>query len=219
MQMRISSILTLPLLFGLVFVSGTAAAATYAYFGGNFDTASGTYTTAMRNTGQFSVAGTLPVNMPNTDISAQVTSYSFNDGVQTLTQANSKSLGFSVSTDGAGNISTWNITVWVTPVTTMALGQVAGIGVYFSGTITSDLGFTDGQCNENFGPGGECTGATVGAGMNSGSLFLNASSTPGSWNCNACTVAAVPTLGEYAQMLLMLLLAGAGFAAMRRSGA
>ena len=218
--MKKIELFSLLLLLGTVSVVGTAAAATYAFSGGNFVTATGTYTNAMRVTGQFTVDAALAPNLPSTDITAQVTGYSFNDGVQTLMQTNSRPIVFTIGTDAAGNINTWGVTVWATPVTTMIGGQVAGIDASFDGTVTTDAGFTDAQCN-SIGPGGDCNGADTAVAMNGGRIFLLNPPTPGNWTCSDCAVGAVavPTLSGYAQVTLVLLLVAIGFVAVRRARA
>lgn len=75
-----------------------------------------TYTTSMSVTGIFSVAVPLAANMALTDVTADVVSYTFDDGVNSHTESNSIVLGaFNIATDGAGNISEWQITTTTGP--------------------------------------------------------------------------------------------------------
>jgi hypothetical protein len=96
------------------------ATATYSFAGPFFTTFLGSgYTAAMRVTGSFTTLAPLPINMPNTNIAAQVTSYSFFDGVNTIASSDPKSVIsiFYATTDGAGQItSAANISVqrWAT---------------------------------------------------------------------------------------------------------
>ena len=172
---------------GLLLAPGGVTAATYSYTGGNFSVAFDPYTTAMRVTGEFTVATPLTPHLPWTDISAQVTSYRFEDGIQTLTEANSAPLAFFVSTDGNGVPSTWGISVWATPITTMIGGQVAGIDASFDGMFTQDAGFTDFVC-DGLGPGGECNSANGFESSHYGTLILEMPPTQGSWTCGFGTI-------------------------------
>ena len=169
------------LLAGLLLAPMGATAETYSYTGGSFITVMGsTYTTAMRITGEFTLAAPLAPNLPWTDLSTQVMSYRFNDGVQMLTEANSAILVFLVGTDALGVPSTWEITVWATPITTRIGGQVAGIDVAFGGTSTQDDGFLDFVCIGT-GSGGQCNSAVFNEESNFGALILEMPPTPGSW--------------------------------------
>ena len=68
------------------------------------------YDTSMSITGSFTVESKL-INV-NGDISAQVTSYSFSDGVTTYTDTDPEGwTQFLVNTDSDGNITNWNIDI------------------------------------------------------------------------------------------------------------
>lgn len=101
-------------LLGL-WLSGAATGTTYTYVGPTYTAAGSPYTTAMSVTGTFDTATPLPANMPETDIgpdgSGLLTAWSFSDGVNTLTQANSSPYPFSfnVATDAEGNITSFSI--------------------------------------------------------------------------------------------------------------
>ncbi len=100
-----------------LWLSGTAFATTYTVVGSTYTTVFSPYTTAMSVTGTFDTANPLPANMTNLDIgpngSGLVTAWSFFDGVNTFTQANSApepGVGsFSVGTDAKGNITSFGI--------------------------------------------------------------------------------------------------------------
>jgi hypothetical protein len=109
-------------LFAALILAPVAEADTmYSYIGDTFRTVSGVYTLADRITGSFTVAdGFVPVpRMYVDDFTLGVVSYSFTDGHQTLTEANSKghfllnhlARGFwDVGVGGpAGGIKTYNI--------------------------------------------------------------------------------------------------------------
>jgi hypothetical protein len=103
-------------LLGL-WLSGAAVATTYTVVGSTYTTAFAPYTTAMSVTGTFDTASPLPANHPNVDIgpkgSGLVTAWSFSDGMNTFTQANSAPSffpgGFAVGTDAKGNITSFGI--------------------------------------------------------------------------------------------------------------
>ena len=123
------------LLIALLLAGGSLQAATYTYTGTlftnitNVTPPTGTYTDAMSVTGQFSVAAPLAANLGmGTDITGQVTSFSFFDGRNTITEVNAPLANFDytflVTTDGAGNISGSNITV-SRPLTPLGVGGQA----------------------------------------------------------------------------------------------
>ena len=103
--------------------SAAMAATTYFYTGNDYTLiidntppAGTTYTTSMSVTGSFTVASALAPNMALTDISSDVISYSFNDGVNTLTESNSSLVGaLNVATDAGGDIIEWQITTETVP--------------------------------------------------------------------------------------------------------
>jgi hypothetical protein len=85
-------------------------AATYSYDGQNFTSADGsTYTTSMSISGSFELALPLPTNLTQQAITP--TAFSFFDGVQTRTLADSVICRFEVGTDSSGVIDKWNIYV------------------------------------------------------------------------------------------------------------
>lgn len=115
-------------------VSAIASATTYVYTGQNYNFVSGPYTTAMSITGSFTTASPLPANMPITDIgpngSNLVTAWSFNDGVNTYTQANSvvlPQLGtFRIGTDASGSIVSFYIQM-EQPLPPHSVGQLLSV--------------------------------------------------------------------------------------------
>lgn len=73
----------------------------------------GSFDTSMRVTGQFVLADALPSDLPATDLTGQITSFSFSNGRVTLSSADPfVSLAiFSVGTDALGAIDAWTISV------------------------------------------------------------------------------------------------------------
>ena len=91
---------------------------TYTYTGNPYTTANAPYTVGGNLTGTITTANPLPPFMPLTDIRPAIASLSFNDDVQARTLANSIVCSFQVATDGAGNITQWQITLREFPYTT-----------------------------------------------------------------------------------------------------
>ena len=159
------------------------AQSTYTYSGNNFDTVLGAYTTSMNNTGSFTVAVQLTPNMPaGTDISAQVLSYSFNDGVQTLTESNSYIVQFSVGTNSFCEISEYRITIW------QGDSLVSGIDVVYSTgppDNSADYGFQGVPCATI--AGGRCVASDLAISTGTDYGQLNSTpGTPGSWSGPSC---------------------------------
>ncbi len=105
-----------------------------------------------RVTGFISFAGPLPRFMSLTDVTLALDDFSFSDGVQTRTPANSTLCKFELSTDGAGNIKRWSFFLRALPTPPMgdphrtldSSGSVGGIGT----DIVGDGPAGPGPCNE-----------------------------------------------------------------------
>jgi hypothetical protein len=93
----------------LVATFAAAQTTTYTYTGDPYTVVTPPYVVGGQMTGSFSVASPLPAFLPSTDITPSLTALSFNDGVETRTLANSFICTFKVATDGAGNITQWEI--------------------------------------------------------------------------------------------------------------
>ena len=111
------------LLVSMFFASLANAATTYTYTGNNFDTVTGVYSTSDSVSGSFTVASIFPADMDTVDISQQVLSYSFTDGVNSLNESNSEfctgfAYGIWVGTDSNGNLNEWSVSI-CTPVSTV----------------------------------------------------------------------------------------------------
>jgi hypothetical protein len=85
-----------------------ASPVTYTYTGNDFQTASGLYSTSDFVSGFFTLASALGDNV--VDDSITPASYSFSDGVQTISSASPPTdVTFDISTDASGNINGWFI--------------------------------------------------------------------------------------------------------------
>ena len=107
-----SLINSLSVILALISFNSTAAVI-YEYTGNNYDTtwtSPSMFDTSMSITGSFTVDSKL-IDF-NGDITAQVTSYSFSDGVTTYTDADPEgSSQFIVNTDNNGDITSWIIDI------------------------------------------------------------------------------------------------------------
>ncbi len=81
----------------------------YDYTGQPFAFAQAPYTTSDRLSGSIDLPSALPPFLPSTNIRALLQGFSFSDGVQTRTPANSDVCRFDVATDGSGNIVAWTV--------------------------------------------------------------------------------------------------------------
>jgi hypothetical protein len=202
-------------LFVALIASGAAAASTtYVFTGHPYQTANGSYTTSMSITGSFTTAAPLAANLTSsTDITPLVKSWSFSDGVNNYTLANSVQNGdMEVTTDSGGNINGWSMAFvsplppWVanvTPVNTV---------IIFSGTSTStQIATTGGICED-------ATGLCSPLAENVNDV-ANYQGTPDTWatqQAPAAVAVPVPTLDRLALTLLMMLVAVSGGAAQVR---
>jgi hypothetical protein len=87
------------------------ASVEYSYTGNDFTTVisdiGGPYTTSDSVTGSFVLPTALAGNLPGAVVNP--TSFSFFDGIQTLSTGNSTSVFFRVWTDGSGHIENWEV--------------------------------------------------------------------------------------------------------------
>lgn len=174
---------------------------TYNYVGDPFTVATAPYAVGGRVTGSITVANPLPPFLPLTDITPSLTALSFNDTVATRTLANSFLCSFRVATDGAGNITQWQITLRQSPYTTgNPQHSIDSTGV--PGVIEgNDLAGT-GTAGVN-----PCDPIVL---SSSGSTF-----TEGTWIGAAAAGVAIPALDGIALLLLAALLAFAGWIVVR----
>jgi hypothetical protein len=191
------------------------------------------FTTAMRVSGSFTVAAALPANFGPSNIIAQVTSYSFSNGITTFTNTNPNSRigSFVVATDGTGNISVASgdiyLQLWLTGSSPHSPGDRAAdmdVGPGLSGSFTPT---TNNQACSTVGTAGSgvtdtCTffsardSSTSFASNNGGSWTIGPGGGPGGPGAPAPT--GVPALGEWGVILLGFLLAVVAWLRLRRQG-
>ncbi len=205
-------------LLGLVALLATAsafAATTYTYTGPAYTTVSGTFTTSMQVTGSFTTATPLGPSFSG-DITGQISSYSFSDGLHTYTSsdANGRIYQFLISTDLSGSINGWQITVeaWQSPTSPHSAGDFFN----FMQTISSvgDFGYDTVPCTAvGVAPSGvadTCVDATLGTESGSGTVSAN-----GSWT-RQIAATSIPTLSEWGMITLASLLALGTILTLRR---
>ena len=183
------------------------------------------YTTAMGVSGWFRTAAPLAPNLSNAQVHAQVTAYSFNDGLNTYSSGdpNGRVLEFRVSTDALGAISFGTsifLETWQTGTSPHVVGDRLGI---LRLSRTSGSGRNNGACGNVsvLPPSGmpdTCMSITVTPSLG-GSVPSDAGI---SWS-SAPYVApppttAIPTLSEWGLIMLAGLMGWAGWRVRRRAG-
>jgi hypothetical protein len=186
-----------------------ASSTTYTYSGPMFAVASGVYTTSMRITGSFTTAAALPSNMPLTNIgpnggSDLVLSWSFFDGVNTYSNANSVLIYeqpgfFAVSTDASGGILSFSIGLMF-PVPPNTAGQPMN-AIVFNPVVTEAT--TANPCT--IVTAGICTSIPA-TGVNI-ARASNCSGTCSGWQVQPSASGSIPTLSESTLILLVLSIA------------
>lgn len=130
----IFTVLTLPAV--------AAADTTYSYTGELFNDVSGPpYTTSQRVAGSFTTTAPLPRNRPLSSLDDELIDFSFSDGVQTRTPANTFVNELRVSTDADGQIDAWRLVFQATPPATM-IGEVRDVLVSIGPDAAADEGGT-----------------------------------------------------------------------------
>lgn len=201
----------------LLLCSSLATAATYVYQGMNYESVIGTnYTTSMRLTGSFTTAAALPGSLLNQDIGPTglnlVQSWSFNDGVNTYTPANSYIVpipggGFQVSTGADGSITAALIGIFSPlPAPAHSLGTpISGFQIISGG---GDLAAIGAPCVTL--AGSYCAGADGSAAA--GGLAETSVAGPFA----LAPPSPIPTLTEWALLILSVLLALGATVPLRR---
>lgn len=131
----------------------SAQPTTYTYTGDPYSSADPPYAAGGSLTGSFELANPLPGFLPLSELTGLLVDFSFNDGVETRTLATSFVCDFNVATDGAGNITQWEIRLRRSPYnpgdphhSIETSGQPGVIqGADFVGTGTAPAGPCDGM--------------------------------------------------------------------------
>lgn len=174
--------------------------------------------------GTFTTAGPLPANANNQEIGSTVTSYSFANGLDTVasTDTNARLNSLRISTDASGNITNVNsmqAVQWTTgPIphdntsrfNAVTLAGANGAGTHNSACQTLGTG--------NSGVADTCVQAVINdtsrsTGLNSPVSYSMAQTPPVTG-----TAAPVPTMSEWALLLMTSLLGLFGAARLRRKG-
>jgi hypothetical protein len=209
---------------------GASAAATYTFQSANYDTTGnfvgpcGTgncanFSLAMNTDGSFTGPTRLAPNLPGVDITAALTSFTFNDGLTTYssTDPQVRVYQFLVATDATGAITAVNILIerWQTGGAVHVLGdRFDYINIVGAGQVLAQHNFPCTAVGPSpAGTADSCTGTVPDASSSTASaaaagvFALGAAAEP------------IPTLGEYALLLLAALMGIAGAAGVRRNGA
>jgi hypothetical protein len=100
-----------------------AVPTTYHYTGNHFTDAHGPYTTSDFVTAMVTLAGPLGANMPLTEV--HPIAFTVTDGVQTITQLDTRGFGFFMSTDAFGHIAAWRFDALLGPDTGITSDNLA----------------------------------------------------------------------------------------------
>lgn len=195
-----------------------AATYTYTYTGNNFDQVVGEYSTSDSVSGSFTVAAALPADTSLGDISQQVLSYSFTDGVNTFNESNSEFCtllvkGIWVSTDSNGNPNEWSVSI-CSPVSTVPSPVQLIFSLNAGDDFVADAGGDttctgmDGDACDQFGPGLDSNSGVIEG--QAGTWMGSATPAP------APTLTPIPTLSQWSLILLALVLGTLGIARIRR---
>ena len=219
------TLLGLVLALSLTAFAGTAAAqVTYNFQGGLYDPGlitnnttctvgeCATYTGADRVTASITFAAALAPNLTNVDVSAQVTAFSFTDGVTPLTTGPGASGSIHTllaTTDGAGVLTNYTILLERTPGPPYVVNAPADPNSRFSYVVlgpTNSQGYANAICS---GRSASSLGSSPGncSFGNTDSNFSTAVS-PVPTSFTTASPATVPTMSEWAMILFGLLLAG-----------
>ena len=198
----------LPILTSLFLSPGLwAQTTTFTYTGNvfgvsNFTAPCGTgpcanYPSGARWTGHFTTSNPLPNNLGfYTDITGQVTNFSFTDGLNTFSSAdpNMRVNAFFVKTDAGGNVTVADLSGWLWQ--TGSNPHSSGDRLAFMQIDTPDLAYNNGSCptvGTSFsGVPDSCTSVPA----FDASTSLGSQNTPGIWTRSAASAALVNTVSR-----------------------
>jgi hypothetical protein len=203
-QMRLSKTIFLGLVLTVLQLSGGVAQAnaTYDYSGmtygtiNNFTPPCGTgvcadYTSGMRVTGSFTVQTALPPNFSGSLAgNPNLLSWSFSDGVNTLTSESAGALVFTVTTDAVGNVT--------------AAGTHITLGIFVAASRVNAIVINA------LSPGDEVANNIIVSGPSFTTSTDGSTSTADSGAYGVWAPLIVPTLNSWALVALALLFAGFG---------
>ena len=199
-------------LVSLLVATAALGATTYSYTGPLFTSANPPYTLSMRITGSFTTAVPLPPNMPMTAIGPSgnglALSWSFTDGLNTFTNANSDEFGdafgdsrrFRVATDGNGFINDWEI-VLENHKSPWAVNE-GGLNVLNTEKFAGLEAGTNGWTCLGISAQAHCLASLPNSPPQVGSVTAL-----GTWTGGSAPVIAVPTLTAWGIWLLAVLMA------------
>jgi len=213
-------------------LASTGQAATFTYTGSPFTNVmpySGgcptgvcaNFTTSMRVTGSITTSAPLAPNLANQDVTAQVTAYSFSDGVNTFASSDPNVklyYPFMATTDASGNLTAMGflVNIWETGTTNSHAGgdRLSNLAVAATGAVS----YNDIPCaTVGVSPTGAADSCTFGGAFDN-DISYALTMAAGTWASTGNT-SAVPTLSQWGTALLALTLsivAGFGFRAGRQ---
>ena len=185
----------------IFFFISSAQAETYTYTGPNFEEFYGDYSASDFITGSFDTSSPLPANASYGDFSGLVTSWSFTDGQQTLTPANSYLAYFNMSTNSSGQPDEWLVSIYENQTLPTNINAPSGTTVslietaFTRNNLFQEIGSQDSNCSENNGPNGQCSGSAT-TGVNSATYLLapSGNTSPGPGWGGSRPVVSVPVL-------------------------
>jgi hypothetical protein len=127
----------------------------------------GAYTTAMAQTGSFTTAAPLPSNLNSQDITAQLTSYSFSDGLTTYSSGDPQVTLVSVSATTTGGVLDFSVHLvrWQTPAPHV-------IGDHLDQVLVTESGQHNAVCgNIQVNPQGDSCGTSNAGGVFSSEFY------------------------------------------------
>jgi hypothetical protein len=199
-------------------------AATYTYTGATYTTVGdysscaigpcANYSSAMRVSGSFTTATPLAANLADADVTGQVSSFTFSDGINTLasTDASVRKFYIYATTDGAGQLTAATVSLqrWLSGSSPHSTGDRVSWVLIWSGGVT---GYHNYPCSTvATSPGGTADSCTV--------AFADASSSDsGAGTGDWLSQAAVPTLSQWGLVALAALLGACGWRVARQARA
>jgi len=209
----------------LLTASPAQALTTYTFSGPTFDTIDnhstcvvGTcaeYTTAHRVTGTIITASVLNPNLGLQDISGLVSSWTFSDGVNTIasTQPAARVGQIHASTDGAGNITSVSLNVYLWQALPPTLDGTANErfnSITILDFVPLNVATTNARCTE-------VSGLDCSLFANNTDSSTGQKSAMGTWTTGSTQ--SIPTLSEWGQLIAFALVAGIGALALHRRAA